>query len=348
LYILLGAIINIAVAWGCAFLVGTDRIVARPYYSDVDEPRWCFTVRESLGGTSVVSSRLMQVNNIPAHPIDTIGWSRVADRPDPAWQRPKYPVIDVEQRTECAAGFPFRALMGWRDHRWYAADGTAPNLSTSIVATPSDPVWAVQWQSPALPPAGWDDLARSLLPLRPIPIGFILNTMIFGAGCYFVAFHWRRFVQARRRARGCCRWCGYNAASLPTATCPECGRVMSDTTTFRDRCVLAGMRLLLCLAFGCAIAVAVAWMIAWFGDVRNGSQRIAWPQALPSTWLAQRIDAPGATMVRWAFDDEWSITLTITPNTLSAGEGETSLNRSLVRSSDSRMNAANCSRSARH
>src|SRR5262245_60013643 len=97
-FLLLGAIVNIAIAWRCALFVDTNALFPRPYYSDVEEPRWQFVVRESLGRTSVASGRLMQINHIPAHPIDSLGWSRVSRSPDPSWKRPKGPVIDAEVR----------------------------------------------------------------------------------------------------------------------------------------------------------------------------------------------------------------------------------------------------------
>jgi hypothetical protein len=76
--------------------------------------------------------------------------------------------------------------------------------------------------------------------------------------------------------------------------------------TVRELWLCAGMNATMCLGLGFVITRVVAWMIAWFDDERNGSQTVAWPQAVPSMWLVQRIDGAGTTVLRWSFDDEWS------------------------------------------
>jgi hypothetical protein len=70
---------------------------------------------------------------------------------------------------------------------------------------------------------GWspDRTAFLRLPLRPIPIGFAVNTLFWSAVCaapILVARHARR---VHRRTRGQCAGCAYDVRGLDR--CPECG-----------------------------------------------------------------------------------------------------------------------------
>lgn len=71
-----------------------------------------------------------------------------------------------------------------------------------------------------------DQLAKRLtaaLPLSPVPVGFVANTLCAAMvpGVVFFLIH---RVRARRRALvGCCPGCGYNLGGAG-GRCPECGR----------------------------------------------------------------------------------------------------------------------------
>src|SRR5206468_3135804 len=66
-----------------------------------------------------------------------------------------------------------------------------------------------------------------VLPLRPVPLGFVLDTLIFAAAAALVGWLARwpaRFVtESNRLRRGCCLRCGYELHFNFAQGCPECG-----------------------------------------------------------------------------------------------------------------------------
>ena len=59
------------------------------------------------------------------------------------------------------------------------------------------------------------------LPVRPLALGMVLNTLLFGAGIALLVSAPGALQALRRRVTGRCRKCGYDVQSLPR--CPECG-----------------------------------------------------------------------------------------------------------------------------
>ena len=68
-----------------------------------------------------------------------------------------------------------------------------------------------------------------LLPLRPLLIGFALNTIFYAAILWmpFAPFVLRRHI---RRKRGHCIKCGYDLRGDFAAGCPECGWRRQDVS----------------------------------------------------------------------------------------------------------------------
>ena len=63
---------------------------------------------------------------------------------------------------------------------------------------------------------------EKILPLRPIPLGFAADTLLFGSASWLGFAALARLRAAVRRARGRCGGCGYPRAG--EERCPECGR----------------------------------------------------------------------------------------------------------------------------
>ncbi len=59
-------------------------------------------------------------------------------------------------------------------------------------------------------------------PNSPIPIGFTVNTLFYGAILFGPLFGVGVLKRRRRMKRGLCVWCAYDMAGL--SVCPECGR----------------------------------------------------------------------------------------------------------------------------
>jgi hypothetical protein len=111
-----------------------------------------------------------------------------------------------------ASGWPMRSMMSVV----FVREGT----------TAKDSHWQIQIFDPKSYGVGNDENAGSI-PLRPIPVGFLTNSLLFSL--VFAPF--AIFFEARRRVRrwdGACPTCGYSLAGLPqSASCPECNTPIS-------------------------------------------------------------------------------------------------------------------------
>ncbi|MEE9129392.1 MAG: hypothetical protein V3T84_05190 [Phycisphaerales bacterium] len=70
-----------------------------------------------------------------------------------------------------------------------------------------------------------------VLPLRPIWLGFAINTVFYAAILWLLTlgpFTARRHI---RRKRGLCLKCGYDLRGAEHEACPECGFGMSSGHT---------------------------------------------------------------------------------------------------------------------
>lgn len=87
------------------------------------------------------------------------------------------------------------------------------------------------WLLPLFQRFGPLELPNPIAPLKPLWIGFALNTALYGAAFWIVGvvfYAWRRRV---RLSRGCCYACGYNLKGALSegdgdVTCSECGEVI--------------------------------------------------------------------------------------------------------------------------
>ncbi len=222
-FMLFGAVVNVLVAWGCAL------------WSPLEFGRMSFEY-------DVDVSRL---NSIP-----------------PEWWEPPYhfnpPIIVTGERVSATghglsvvrsgvcylrinsynygpdrcmmslrAGFPFRSLE--------AAGTYDPYGGPRVRQTSIDWEWALRTPDHPLEIARIHEqlllfMPPRPLPLRPVPMGFVLNTAIYAiaAALYVLQIGARR---AMRRRRGLCIHCGYDARSL--AVCPECGHACATSPASR-------------------------------------------------------------------------------------------------------------------
>ena len=209
LFLLLGAIVNVAVAWGCAAWadVGTD------YTEGISEDGTASLLRWSSNiGTLIYFERSRTAT------LDrTMRGSRRMDELSPYWLHLDVPSaayqsgrISEENSFTDARGWP--ALTMWSEYEWPAygqtvvVKGGLPLSSRHSVSN--------RYFAPPLPRA---------LPLRPIWPGFAVNTLLYTVILWLLIcgpFELRRLL---RRKRGLCITCGYDLGGAEHEACPECG-----------------------------------------------------------------------------------------------------------------------------
>ena len=200
LFLLLGAIVNVAVAWGCALWSPFT-----PPSSDLQQLR----VSEWL--------QQRQFSPQPGDPyegqaVDGIGLTWLVILFDPKRHES---TLDINQRegvwaVATLAGLPIRSLQA--EIRVRLALPPIDNSVRVIDGIRLDERFREQ-----------DQFLPYLLPLHPIWPGFAINTAFYAAILWLLAlgpFAARRFT---RRRRGRCIKCGYDLSHAEHEVCPECG-----------------------------------------------------------------------------------------------------------------------------
>jgi hypothetical protein len=219
-FLLLGAIVNVAMAGGCVFRPG--RFHSPPGYEEG-------YTRQGPGYSDwfVMTSRAARFERIDSH------WSTGAPRftgvppSKPAAEllptytdfgRPTegYPGDTLVWRTTDARGWPFLCM-------WSGWEHIGPTTPGVIAGTVFDFSNGYLIPSDRTKPfSQWTALL--VFPLAPIWSGFAVNTLSYAIVLWLLIagpFVLRGLI---RRRRGCCPKCGYDLrGALPGASCPECG-----------------------------------------------------------------------------------------------------------------------------
>ncbi len=226
LFLLLGAGLNVGVAWACALWV--DPLATSQKCVELvrtqDGPLYVVTGR-ALGASVILREVVRSVYPSPLLPdasrleIDAwareLGWQAIRDHSTaPRWSRPASswsPTGKAPCYITDARGWPLRSLVG------------AAQLQRSSVDSPSALYWAVK-----LPGGQGRERPQypRLLPLRPIALGLVANTAFYAVATwllYRVFVGLRRFI---RRERGLCPACAYPRGQ--SDVCSECGHSNLD------------------------------------------------------------------------------------------------------------------------
>lgn len=75
----------------------------------------------------------------------------------------------------------------------------------------------------------WNDGGGPLLPYLPVWRGIVINTVFYGAMFWLMVFSWPVGRRIIRKRRGRCLWCGYDLRGTEHDRCPECGRAASGS-----------------------------------------------------------------------------------------------------------------------
>ena len=237
IFLLAGAVVNVAVAWGCAAWVdpvGTPYAPSAPWMlapikasaamgrlfgGDDDAPfaLWQVGVYQAQGARVVVSYWL------DGDSVSGMGGSIPAAPPEPLiprWAQFLAPPGD-----------------GASSHMWHLrlADGRGwPCLALLSGQTGDGPSWSRPAADSRFASLTIESTKRVgayqgsiVLPLRLIWPGFAVNTLFYATALWLLipgSFVLRRFIRIRR---GLCPACGYDLRYGEHDACPECGRLSS-------------------------------------------------------------------------------------------------------------------------
>ncbi len=195
--LLLGAIVNVAVAWAAL-------LIFPPQVDEENEVRLDVTIVAEIVSSRFPAHQIRSSEEYYATLVRRFAWEQVditCSVDDPATNA--YEFIDV---LELIAGWPARGFKG--RSLWDVSESS------------------YQWALP-LPAPVRERTGRLLdfLPLLPIWPGFAINTVLYSAILWLLAFGpfaARRFM---RDKRGLCIKCGYDlrGSSGGGGGCPECG-----------------------------------------------------------------------------------------------------------------------------
>ena len=208
LFLVLGAIVNVAVAWGCAYWINLTSII----------PRGTSPKRYSMSTWQVFDH------------FDRMGASRMA------WRLPPFIVtgvgtlnIDSYIQTLPQEDVPHMQLGEVLDRRGF------PMLSMecefiNTTDKPWNPIYQVEYGIMLETTPGSDERGLRAIPLRIVWLGFVFNTIIYAVFLWLLTlapFTARRMI---RRKRGRCIKCGYDLRNVEHEKCPECGIAVSPAS----------------------------------------------------------------------------------------------------------------------
>ena len=220
-FLLLGAIVNVAVAWGIAIWVDGSEGEEAFGSTTADGVVWSVTVIRLPGALSIDSLRW----RLPANPKGITYEGPSVSDVAPYWGGLATPTAAFLNKT----GGDWRQLegRGWPAiSLWYMGDHSdVPDLVSRTQpvhgAFPAE-LYLIPEERP------WFHPPRPL-PLRPASRGFAINTIFYAAIVWLLAlvpFTARRVIRHRR---GLCIRCGYDlrgtsgGSSEGGSVCPECG-----------------------------------------------------------------------------------------------------------------------------
>ena len=207
IFLLAGAVVNVAVAWGCAAWVN----IGRPVRAAEREARvtpdhyWQIERLHRVGALRIASSRRAEHSlNYDFTEIHVPHWSELAS------VAVEFRANGIEDRLADARGWPVLSMCCHIDFD-YNAPPSSFRSNDGIILAPYTGVATASVRVRALP-------------LRPIWRGFALNTIFYALILWLPICGWRDIRRLIRRKRGLCPACGYDLRHADHDTCPECGQ----------------------------------------------------------------------------------------------------------------------------
>lgn len=204
LFLLLGAVVNVAVAWGCAIVRGDPSAGSRRMRYQGQGYRTFIDAATGFGCAFVIEySPRVNGHAYSAPPIYS----------DRTWWEPNA-TTKMAAIAHIGCGWPMLALSA----RVRPTPASAGAEQRSIVIEDGFVLGAKALNPPR------DETLPIILPYQPIWFGFAVNTGGFGGvllAIFVVPGAIRRLVRRRQRR---CPACGYPRGS--SAVCSECGRLL--------------------------------------------------------------------------------------------------------------------------
>ncbi|MCI0362240.1 MAG: hypothetical protein L0Y44_03805 [Phycisphaerales bacterium] len=214
-FLLLGAIVNVAVAWACGWLmIGLTGAVAHGF-TRPERPHWYVTICRRPGAI-----RLFGLE--PGEELERLARDEllIVLQRLPRWSRFNTPPCgEVVRIVDDARGWPMVSLratfilqadslesLNWTSE-WRGGIPLPPHLPAN-----SAPVWDVR-----------------ALPLVPIWVGFAINTIFYAAILWLLFAGPGALHRWRRLKRGLCPACAYPIGT--SDTCSECGNAIEQRGT---------------------------------------------------------------------------------------------------------------------
>jgi len=222
-FLLLGAITTIAVAWGCCRLPA-DLADAPTGYAHLVSPTWDFTFGQRPGAAQIRAVATFK-------DADAARGDFFAGKIIPSWSRlAQRPALDRDPELlfiEEGRGWPMLSMY-WHADAHIIMDQDARSIDPVGLSRPLLELHdAIDVGRPEL----WADpiLKVRVLPLRPIWSGFAINTIFYAAILWMIFAAPFALRRHRRIKRGLCPACAYPIGT--SEVCTECGAAVKHIIT---------------------------------------------------------------------------------------------------------------------
>ena len=224
IFLLAGAVVNVAVAWGCAAWVHLPWRTANERVGGCwvaeNSRYWMIWEHRTTGAVRVIS-RWRDVEMVGVGS----GFPDGPCRPlVPAWA--PFVAPDDEPPTKASHAW-LTSSRGWPMCSVAGALHLTSRPSPRGLATDIDMFWAIALdEGVADPRSHWQ---LRLLPFRPLAAGFAVNTLLYATVLWLLIcgpFALRRFIRVKR---GLCPACAYPTGQ--SDACSECGKPLPGRVT---------------------------------------------------------------------------------------------------------------------
>jgi len=259
--LLIGAIINVILAWVCA--LWSDRAVVIengvPSRTSGLPSVWSkdiFTSSDrkfladigSLANVEECQFRTTFGLDRRAF-LPAVNWNFIGFQTQTALLRHLTPLPEA---METKSGWPLLSMRAWQWLNSANPAGQPFSYDSPLVITIGS---ATTYPIPA----------RRVLPIRVIWLGFVVNAAIFGAAVWCLLFGIQFIRRSIRAGWNCCSECGYPIGT--SAVCTECG---SPIDRDRTRIVISrreAIRFFVCVPIGAALSVLIGWLCVLYAPV---------------------------------------------------------------------------------